>query len=87
MNLTAAFWQEVRNLTPSTLPLPRLTFPSRLYPFPQVIPFAARGAGRPGMPPVRAPLSDPRATPADSLVPALDVALRAVCTAILQVGT
>jgi len=38
------------------------------------------------MPPVRAPLSDPRATPAESLGPAVDAALRAVCTAILQVG-
>jgi hypothetical protein len=49
--------------------------------------FAARGAGRRGMPPALAPLADPRASPADSLVPAVDAALSAVVAALLQVNS
>merc|ERR1711990_955883 len=46
--------------------------------------FAARGAGKQGMPPVMAPLADPNAVPNDSVVPAVDVMLRWVCHAMLE---
>lgn len=46
--------------------------------------FAARGAGKQGMPPVMAPLADPNAVPDDSVVPAVDVMLRWVCHALLS---
>ena len=49
--------------------------------------FAARGAGRPGYPSVAAPLSDPRAIPNESVVPAVDVLFRLICLSLLDDGT
>merc|ERR1711879_814927 len=45
--------------------------------------FAARGAGSPGQPQFQAPLADPYAKPAKELLPAVDVALRHVASALL----
>lgn len=45
--------------------------------------FAARGVGQAGFPPVGAPLADPRAKPADAVVPAVDAALRHVVHALV----
>ena len=45
--------------------------------------FAARGAGRPGFPPVSAELSDPNAVPAEGALEQIDVALRHVVHALL----
>ena len=46
--------------------------------------FAARGLGRPGLPPVSAPLSDPRAAPDEGVLPLVDAALRHVVHALLE---
>jgi len=48
-----------------------------------VVRFAARGAGRPGFPPVSAEFSDPNATPSEAAVPLVDAALRHVVHALL----
>ena len=45
--------------------------------------FACRGAGRPGLPPVRAPLADPNAVPSAPAAPPVDAALRIVAAALL----
>jgi len=49
-----------------------------------VVRFAARGAGEPGRIRFSAPLADPYATPADSLIGAVDVSLRHVAAALLE---
>ena len=46
--------------------------------------FAARGLGKPGVPPVSARLSDPRATSEASAVPLVDASLRHVVHALLS---
>jgi glutathione S-transferase len=46
--------------------------------------FAARGLGRPGVPPVSAALSDPRATHDEASLPQVDAALRHVVHALLE---
>lgn len=46
--------------------------------------FAARGCGSPGMPPVMAPLADPRAVANQDVVPALDLFLRLTAQALLD---
>jgi glutathione S-transferase len=46
--------------------------------------FAARGAGKKGVPPVRAPLADPNATPNEAVLTSVDVTLRVVCQALLD---
>ena len=48
--------------------------------------FAARGAGRKGMPPVMAPLADPNATPNEAVLGTVDAVLRTVCVALLENG-
>ena len=45
--------------------------------------FAARGAGRPGFPPVAAPLSDPNAVADDGALEQIDIALRHTVHALL----
>lgn len=49
-----------------------------------IVKFAARGAGKKGMPPYSAPLSDPNATPNDAVVASVDTALRVVSLAMLE---
>lgn len=51
----------------------------------KLVPFALRGAGSPGMPPVSAPLADPNARPAqeEQLRQAVDEMLRAVAARLL----
>lgn len=49
-----------------------------------IVKFACRGAGRRGMPPVSAPLSDPNAVPNEAVELAVDTCLRTVCSALLQ---
>eukprot|EP00562_Extubocellulus_spinifer_P013481 CAMPEP_0178539320 /NCGR_PEP_ID=MMETSP0697-20121206/440_1 /TAXON_ID=265572 /ORGANISM="Extubocellulus spinifer, Strain CCMP396" /LENGTH=583 /DNA_ID=CAMNT_0020171601 /DNA_START=32 /DNA_END=1783 /DNA_ORIENTATION=- len=49
-----------------------------------IIKFAARGAGRKGMPPYSAPLSDPNATPNEAVLASVDTALRLVSLAMLD---
>jgi len=49
-----------------------------------IVRFAARGAGKAGIPGVMAPLSDPGAKPDELVGPAVDGALRAVCAAMLE---
>jgi glutathione S-transferase len=49
-----------------------------------IVKFAARGAGRKGMPAVMAPLSDPNAVPNEAVQPAVDQILRLVCLALLD---
>ena len=46
--------------------------------------FAARGAGKKGMPPVMAPLSDPYATPSEAVVESVDACMQVVAMAILH---
>lgn len=46
--------------------------------------FAARGLGRPGMPPVSAPLSDPRASSDEGALPLVDASLRHIVDALLS---
>lgn len=48
-----------------------------------VVRFAARGAGKKGMPPASAILSDPKATPEDSVLASVDAVLRCVAAAML----
>lgn len=49
-----------------------------------IVRFAARGAGRKGMPPVSAPLADPNAIPSEAVVGSVDAILRIVCMALLE---
>ena len=49
-----------------------------------IVKFAARGAGRKGMPPYSAPLSDPNATPNEAVLASVDAALRLVSLAMLD---
>jgi glutathione S-transferase len=49
-----------------------------------IVSFAARGAGRKGMPPFSAPLSDPNAIAADSVLGSVDVSLKMVSIAMLD---
>ena len=49
-----------------------------------IVTFAARGAGRKGMPPVSAPLADPNATPNTAVQGAVSSVLRVVCAALLE---
>ena len=49
-----------------------------------IVRFATRGAGRRGVPPVMAPLSDPNASPNEVVVGAVDECLRVVCMALLE---
>ncbi len=48
-----------------------------------IVAFAARGAGKKGMPPYMAALSDPNATPNESVKASVDACLRAVSLALL----
>jgi glutathione S-transferase len=52
----------------------------------RVASFACRGAGRAGVPGVRAPLADPNAAPDASAEPAVDAMLRCVAMALLDGG-
>lgn len=52
--------------------------------FDAIVKFAARGAGRKGMPPVSAPLADPNAVPSPAVEPSVSAVLRIVCTALLD---
>lgn len=49
-----------------------------------VVRFAARGSGTPGRPQFQAPLADPNAVPDESVIDAVDVALRCVTEALLN---
>ncbi|GAX25121.1 glutathione S-transferase [Fistulifera solaris] len=49
-----------------------------------IVRFAARGAGRKGMPPVSAPLADPNAVPSEAVIGSVDAILRIVCMALLE---
>lgn len=49
-----------------------------------IVAFAARGAGKKGMPPVMAPLADPNATPSQAVQGAIDRVLQTVCLALLE---
>ena len=49
-----------------------------------IVNFAARGAGKKGMPPVMAPLADPNATPSDAVQPGVDSVLQTVSLALLE---
>ncbi|KAL3933238.1 MAG: hypothetical protein SGBAC_010485 [Bacillariaceae sp.] len=49
-----------------------------------IVRFAARGAGKRGMPPFSAPLSDPNAVPAESVTGSVDAILKLVSTAMLD---
>jgi glutathione S-transferase len=49
-----------------------------------IVKFAARGAGSPGFPGVSAPLADPNAVSNESVIPAVDAAMRIVCAAVLR---
>jgi glutathione S-transferase len=51
---------------------------------PAIIQFAARGAGKKGMPPVSAPLADPYAEPSQAVIGGVDAMMRLVCLALLQ---
>jgi len=52
--------------------------------FDAIVRFAARGAGRKGMPPVSAPLADPNAVPSPAVEPSVSAILRIVCAALLD---
>ena len=52
--------------------------------FDAIVQFAARGAGRQGMPPVSAPLADPNAVPSDAVLESVSASLRVVCAALLE---
>jgi len=54
------------------------------YNYQNIVKFAARGAGQKGMPPVSAPLSDPRATPSDVVLSSVDTVLKCVALAMLD---
>lgn len=49
-----------------------------------IVKFAARGAGKKGMPPVSAPLADPNATPSDAVKGAVDTTFRVILLALLD---
>ena len=49
-----------------------------------VVRFAARGAGRGGIPPFSAPLADPNAVPGEAVQASVNAALRVVCAALLE---
>ena len=49
-----------------------------------IVNFAARGAGRKGMPPFSAPLADPNATPGDAVKESVDAFLKTTCMALLE---
>lgn len=49
-----------------------------------VVKFAARGAGKKGMPPVMAPLADPRASPSEAIQTGVDAILQTVSLALLE---
>lgn len=49
-----------------------------------IVQFAARGAGKKGMPPVSAPLADPYAEPSQAVMEGVDAMMRVVCLALLQ---
>lgn len=48
-----------------------------------IVSFAARGAGKKGVPPVSAPLSDPNAVPNDDVIGSVDASLKIVSQALL----
>ena len=52
--------------------------------FEAIVQFAARGAGRKGMPPVSAPLADPYAVPNSAVQSSVNAVLRIVCAALLD---
>jgi glutathione S-transferase len=52
-----------------------------------IVGFAARGAGRRGMPPFSAPLSDPNAVSNESVQAGIHACLQVVCMKMLQEGT
>eukprot|EP00977_Amphora_coffeiformis_P018997 scaffold6829_cov171-Amphora_coffeaeformis.AAC.27 len=52
-----------------------------------IIRFAARGAGKPGVPPVSAPLADPNAIPNTAVQVAVDACFRVVVMALLEEST
>ena len=49
-----------------------------------IVKFAARGAGKKGMPPVMAPLADPNATPSQAVQSSVDTVLKTVSLALLE---
>lgn len=49
-----------------------------------IVGFAARGAGRKGMPPVSAPLADPNAVSNEAVQPGIHASLQVVCMAMLK---
>lgn len=49
-----------------------------------IVRFAARGAGRKGVPSVMAPLSDPNAIPSDAVMGTVDDLMRTICLALLD---
>ncbi|CAJ1941335.1 unnamed protein product [Cylindrotheca closterium] len=49
-----------------------------------IVRFAARGAGKKGMPPYSAPLSDPNAVPGESVIGSVDTILKLVSSAMLD---
>jgi glutathione S-transferase len=49
-----------------------------------IVKFAARGAGKKGMPPVMAPLADPNAVPSEAVQAGVDSVLRSIATAMLE---
>lgn len=51
-----------------------------------IVRFAARGAGQRGMPPFSAPLSDPNAVPAESVIGSVDTILKLLSTKMLEEG-
>lgn len=51
--------------------------------FEAIVKFAARGAGKKGMPPYMAPLSDPNAVSNTAVLASIDQILRSVCMALL----
>ncbi|ACI65237.1 predicted protein [Phaeodactylum tricornutum CCAP 1055/1] len=49
-----------------------------------IVKFAARGAGTKGLVPFSAPLADPKATPNEAVLQAVDTCLQIVCLALLE---
>lgn len=49
-----------------------------------IVKFAARGAGKKGMPPVMAPLADPRATPSEAVQTGVETVLQIISLALLE---
>jgi len=52
--------------------------------FEAIVKFAARGAGRKGIPPVSAPLADPNAQPSEAVQEAVDSIMKEICMALLE---